>query len=324
MARNRLTAALSEGLIVLPPDARVALLHPPGDWPLEGLEDVQVSVSHTFMPDVARWQARGIAPTLAAVPADVAVVVVPRSRAQARALIAKAATVAPVVVVDGQRSDGVDALWREARAILGDAPALTMGHGRLFVLRPGAELAGWAIPGPQQGADGFFTLPGVFSEGRIDPGSRLLADALPADLPARMADLGAGWGYLSQAALGRAGVESIDLIEAESLALDCARLNVTDPRARFHWADALTFAPDRLFDGVVMNPPFHHGRKGDPALGRAFITAAAGMLTPRGQLWMVSNRHLPYAETLDAAFRKVTRIGEGAGFVLHHAAQPRR
>ena len=37
----------------------------------------------------------------------------------------------------------------------------------------------------------------MFSHGRIDPGSRLLAEALPADLSGKVADFCAGWGYLS-------------------------------------------------------------------------------------------------------------------------------
>lgn len=325
MVRNRFLTACDEGLVALPPGGRVTLLRAPGDWPLAGLEAAQVSVVHTFFPEVVRWQARGLAVTPGPAAADLAVVVTPRSRALARALVAQAAEAAPVVVVDGQRTDGVDTLWRETRTRLGEMPVVTMGHGRLFVARPGDRLADWAMGPPQMGADGFHTLPGVFSEGRIDPGSRALAEALPDALPAHMADLGAGWGYLSQAVLARDGVESVALIEAESLALDCARLNVADSRATFHWADALTFRPDRLFDGIVMNPPFHHGRAADPALGQAFIRAARDMLAPDGQLWMVSNRHLPYQDALDAAFRQVGRIEpKSGGFALHHAALPRR
>ncbi|MBW7922701.1 MAG: methyltransferase [Rubellimicrobium sp.] len=324
MARNRFLAALDEGLVSIADGARVALLRVPGDWPLDGLERAHIGISHGFFPEAARWQARGFDVTRNAQPADVALVAAPRSRALARALAAEAAAAAPVVIVDGQRTDGVDALWRDARARLGAAPTLTMGHGRLFVLHPEDRLADWASAGPVRGADGFFTQPGVFSEGRADPGSRLLAGALPATLPARMGDLGAGWGYLAQAVLARAGVESLDLVEAEALALDCARHNITDDRAAFHWADALAFTPARAWGGIVMNPPFHHGRAGDPGLGHAFIAAARRGLAPNGQLWMVSNRHLPYEETLAAAFRKVIRLREEAGFVVHHATGPRR
>ena len=43
----------------------------------------------------------------------------------------------------------------------------------------------------------FETAPGMFSHDRIDPGSRLLAETLPADLSGKVADFCAGWGYLS-------------------------------------------------------------------------------------------------------------------------------
>jgi 16S rRNA (guanine1207-N2)-methyltransferase len=149
----------------------------------------------------------------------------------------------------------------------------------------------------------------------------LLAEALPPRLPARMADFGAGVGVLGLAALAREGVQSIDLIEAERLALDCARLNVTDPRARFHWEDARQGVRGP-YDGIIMNPPFHTGRHADPGIGAAFIQSAAKALTPSGQLWLVANRHLPYETVLGETFRTVAEIGGDTGFKLLHAAQP--
>jgi 16S rRNA (guanine1207-N2)-methyltransferase len=52
---------------------------------------------------------------------------------------------------------------------------------------------------------------GVFSGEDGGSGSALLAAALPAKLPARMADLGAGWGYLAagRAARAKASATSI-------------------------------------------------------------------------------------------------------------------
>ena len=97
-------------------------------------------------------------------------------------------------------------------------------------------------------------------------------------------------------------MKRLDLVEAEADALACARLNVTDPRARFHWADATAWQPDSLLDAVVMNPPFHVGRDADPALGAAFIRAARRMLAPNGSLWLVANRHLPYDAALTEHF----------------------
>lgn len=323
MSATRLQTALDQGALALPA-GEVAVLRPPAGYPLPPALRQRARIVHGFHPDVAAWQAMGLTVDPVAPAADMALVVVPRSKRLARALLAEACAAAPLVVVDGQKTDGVDSLWRDVRARIGDVACLTKAHGRLFWFASSDAFADWAMPAPAIGPEGFLTLPGVFSEGGIDPGSALLAAALPARLPARMADLGAGWGYLAPAVLSRSGVESLDLIEAEALSLDCARLNVTDPRVQFHWADATAFTPAAPYGGIVMNPPFHAGRAADPALGRAFIAAAARMLTRDGQLWMVANRHLPYEAALTAAFRDVTEIGGDRSFKLIHASRPQR
>ncbi len=82
--------------------------------------------------------------------------------------------------------------------------------------------------------------------------------------------------------------------------------NVTDPRARFHWADATAFRPEGAVDAVVCNPPFHAGAQPPiPALGAAFIARGRRCCTPAAQLWLVANRHLPYDAVLTDTFRDV-------------------
>jgi len=321
MSLTRLQTALDDGALVLPAGP-VAVLRPAAGQDLAGIPRDALRVVTTFAPDATWWAGSGVPVTPVAPPAAAAMVVVPRAKALARAMVAQACAAAPLVLVDGQRTDGTDALWREIRARIGDVPSVTKGHGRLFWFAASDAFADWAMPAPQRGPEGFFTLPGVFSEGAVDAGSALLAQALPAKLPGRMADLGAGWGYLSRAVLAREGVKSLDLIEAEALALDCARLNVTDPRAQFLWQDATAFRPERPYDGIVMNPPFHQGRAADPGIGRAFIAAAQKMLGRDGQLWLVANRHLPYEQALNAAFRTVTEIAGDRAFKVLHASRP--
>ncbi|TXI06297.1 MAG: methyltransferase domain-containing protein [Pseudorhodobacter sp.] len=168
------------------------------------------------------------------------------------------------------------------------------------------------------------TRAGMLSADGPDRGSALLAAALPDKLNGRVADLGAGWGSLARAILAREGVTSLDLIEADAEALACARDNITDPRAVFHWADATTFKPARPWDAVVMNPPFHTSRAADPDLGAAFIRAAHRGLLPTGTLWLVANRHLPYDRILTPLFRTVEEIGGDGVFRLIRAAGPIR
>lgn len=271
-------------------------------------------------------------------PAETVVVFLPRARAQARAWLAEAAAnLAPGgrIWVDGQKIDGIDAMLKELRGLTGVDGVESRAHGKIFHLSGPADLVpqAWAAR-DLTAAPGFITRPGLFSADGIDPGSALLAAHLPERMPTRIVDLGAGWGWLSAQILARPGVEALHLVEADADALDCARLNVTDPRARFHWADATQFTLPEPVNGVVMNPPFHAGtRTGDAGIGAGFIAAAARLLTGAGRLWMVANRHLPYEPVLARHFADMQEIGgdsrfkiitaTGAGRV-RPAAPPRR
>lgn len=251
-----------------------------------------------------------------------ALVVLPRAKELAHDLIARAAE-APLVIVDGQKTDGIEAILRAVRARVPVAQVISKAHGKVFWFEsPGAAaFADWRAPA-QKAVDSLFTAPGVFSADGPDPASVLLAEHLPKGLGGYVVDLGAGWGYLAQAVLRREAVRRVDLVEADYHALACAQAALTDPRAAFHWADALRWRPERAADVVVMNPPFHTGRKAEPDLGRAFIGAASQMLTPSGRLYMVANRHLPYEDTLEARFRTVETLHLDSRFKVIAATRP--
>ncbi len=318
--------ALATGALILPASGDIAVFRPRIGDDLRALGMSRVVVLTGFKPDHDHFAALGYrvqpAPLYAA-----ALVCLPRARREARALLAEAVarTVSGgPVVIDGQKTDGVDSLIKDARAAgLALGAALSKAHGKLACGPASPVPATWKAV-PQVVAGGFVTLPGTFSADGPDRGSQLLASSLPSELPARMGDLGAGWGYLSRAVLARQGVTHLDLIEAEAAALDCARQNITDPRARFHWADATRFKPDRPWDGVVMNPPYHLSRAADPGLGLQFLQAAQRNLAPNGVLWLVANRHLPYDRALTGLFRDIEEIGGDPGFRLVRASHPIR
>jgi 16S rRNA (guanine1207-N2)-methyltransferase len=269
----------------------------------------------------ARWQAAGYDVTRA--PSGdfaAALVVLPRAREAQKALIAEAAALAPLMLVDGQKHDGVAAIERAVKAEAPLAGSLAKAHGRLFWLEA-ARFPDWIAQDRRVG--GFVTRPGVFSADGPDKGSLALVEALP-PLSGTVADLGAGWGFLARHVLDSPAVTRVHLVETDAVALDCACENVTDPRAEIHWADATSWRPSAPVDNVVSNPPFHVGRAGDPGLGRAFISAAARMLAPSGSFWMVANRHLPYEAELAADFAQVEEAGGDGGFKVIHARRPRR
>ncbi|MBB5721002.1 16S rRNA (guanine1207-N2)-methyltransferase [Loktanella ponticola] len=322
-AYSRLSTALTEGSLTLP-DGPVRLMRPPLDYDVNELPQDRLHIQHTFKPDAAGWLNAGYPVSDDFGQAETAIVVLPRAKALAKAMIAEAASKAKLVVIDGTKTDGVDSIFKMCRKALGDLPSIPKDHGRIFWFEATDAFADWTAPAPAKGDHGYITTAGVFSDGAIDAGSKLLIESLPAKLPAHMADVGAGWGYLAGPVLGRAGVQSLDLIEAEALSLNCARLNVQDPRAKFLWEDATNYRPAKGYDGIVMNPPFHVGRSADPSLGRTFIASAAKMLAGHGKLWMVANRHLPYEQALNDAFRNVEKIAQNNAFKVFHATRPLR
>ena len=325
MRAGRLSAAFAD-----PPAGRWVMLGAGAEDDLGGFAPARTTIVQRDFADHQSLAARGFAMLADAAdlcadggPHDGAVVFLPRAKAAARAAIHAAnAALAPgrPLWIDGQKTDGVDAILREIRALTPPEDVMSKAHGKLFRVDAGPWVpADWAAQGSQI-APGFGTRPGVFSADGIDPGSALLAAHLPDRLPTRIVDLGAGWGWLAAQALTRAGVEVIHLVEADHQALASARDNITDPRARFHWADARDFRLPDPVNGVIMNPPFHSGRTADPGLGRAFIATAARLLTGAGRLWMVANRHLPYEAALTDHFAQVTEIGGDARYKIIEAS----
>ncbi|MFN3147657.1 MAG: methyltransferase [Paracoccaceae bacterium] len=324
MSSDRLDLAVQAGALGDPLPPRIAVFRPRSGRDLSVLGTDRVHVVQGFRPDHDAFAGLGYAVSPSPEgPCDAAVVCVPRAKDEARALVAQAValTGGGPVLVDGQKDDGIASLLKDCGKRVPIDGTLSKAHGKAFWFR-GGDFDDWRPGAPDVLPGGFRTVPGVFSADAPDPGSLLLAEALPASLPRNVVDLGAGWGYLARAILDRRGVEKLHLVEAEHAALDCARANIDDPRAVFHWADATAFGPDRAYDAVVMNPPFHVGRATDVGTGQAFIATAARILKPSGRLWMVANRHLPYERHLRTLFAEVRDVGGDSRYKVFEAARP--
>lgn len=262
----------------------------------------------------------------------------PRQRDEARALFALAVQHCEqggTVVAAMANSEGARSGESDFRQLAGSAQVVSKHHCRVFWSTLGESgidhnrMSEWlGLDSPRAIADGrYVSRPGLFAWNRIDPASALLASRLPQDLSGRVADLGAGYGYLAGEVLRNcAGVTAIDLFEAEARAIGPARLNMDSIREEcgrnidieVHWHDVTAGLPHR-YDAIVSNPPFHQGRADQPELGQAFITAAANALTPSGSLWMVANRHLPYEASLKSRFRDVETLVLKDGFKVFEA-----
>lgn len=319
---RRLSLAVDTGHVVLPV-GRLLVLGAGIDSDLAPLDPSSAVLEARYRDTMTALQEQGWSFEADAGDASGAIVFLPRARRAQRALVrlARAATAGPIIV-DGAKTDGVDAFWRELRSRADVSAAYSKSHGKVFTVA-GGSFEDWPEHAPYKGPDGWWRAPGVFSADAVDKASARLATALPTALPGRVADFGAGWGYLSDAILKREGVTALHLVENDRLALAAAARNIADTRAVFHWEDVLSWQPPERLDHVVTNPPFHAGRKGVPELGQAFIRRAAELLSPKGSLWLVANRHLPYEATLSHAFREVREAGDDKAFKVLHATRPR-
>ena len=230
---------------------------------------------------------------------------------------------------------GADSMERRIKEALGSCEAFSKQKCRVLSVlknssaRSDGLLASWRSLGQLRplGETGLFSGPGIFSWKSPDPGSCLLAEFFPRDLEGRGADLGAGYGFLTQALIRRnPGVKAVSLIEVEKKAIEAARLGqlADAPKAEwpsllFDWRDVTQGTGLKNLDFVVTNPPFHQGRGASTRLGQRFIEEGLRALRPGGRFLMVANCQLPYEETLARAGGEVIRAEAKAGFKLLEA-----
>jgi len=332
MNTSRLTLLISQAEIALPETGRIAVYRARADSDFSALPIARTLFANSFRPFHDRLTTAGFE-TVAEITGEFAMslVEITRSKAETLGLIARAfAATCPggLVMVDGAKTDGIESSLKHCRGLLPIKGSFAKSHGKLFwMIRPEIlpdELAAWQAQADYRvNADGFITAPGMFSPDKIDPGSALLAAHFDARLRGRVADLGAGWGWLAAQALAFETVSQIDLFEAEATALRAAQLNLKDPRAHFIWADVPLLPANAEYDQVIANPPFHQGRAAEPAIGIDFIGKAADILKPKGQFWLVANRQLPYEAALQICFGHVKPLQETPHFKIFLATKPR-
>ncbi len=142
--------------------------------------------------------------------------------------------------------------------------------------------------------DVFLTLgtdSGVFSNQKVDSGSRYLLQAHPPipEPSEHILDLGCGYGPIALTAAKRAPDAEVWGVDVNTRALDLARANAEAnniANARFGTADEVPV--DVGFDLIISNPPIRIGKQALHELLETWLDR----LTPTGRAWMVVQKHL--------------------------------
>ena len=187
------------------------------------------------------------------------------------------------------------------------------------------------------------TLPGVFSHGALDDGTRYLLEELdPAELgePGAALDFGCGAGVLTAALRlawrsARVDAARVDAVDRQAQALEATRrtlqangLSVDDPavtepaHGRVFPSDVFSDVTGR-YDLILSNPPFHSGHATDFSMTHRLIAEAGHHLTPDGRLVMVTNTFIDYLTPLRAAFHRVQALHQTPRYRITHATRPK-
>ncbi|EJF83658.1 class I SAM-dependent methyltransferase [Bartonella rattimassiliensis] len=231
------------------------------------------------------------------------------------------------IVISGNKTVGAASMMKWVKTIVPITNKLSKNHGLVFWLQVPPQIKKQTIAQLRSlplSFDKFQTTSGMFSHGRIDPGSATLASYIPKVISGKTADFGAGWGFLSYVALeSNVKLTSLDLYEADYNALRAAKQHLKHITApfpiHFYWHDLVHEPVTNLYDTIISNPPFHTQQTTDISLGKHFFINAAKCLKPSGSLLLVANRHLPYETLLKDIFHTVLIHEQTHGFKIIEA-----
>ncbi|MDO6684522.1 MULTISPECIES: 16S rRNA (guanine(1207)-N(2))-methyltransferase RsmC [unclassified Agarivorans] len=159
------------------------------------------------------------------------------------------------------------------------------------------------------------SLPGVFNHGKLDDGSQLLLDNLPA-LHGSVLDFGCGAGIIgaSQALLHKVDITLLD-VSAYAVTSTKATLKQNQLNGTVIASDGLSEVNQR-FDFIVSNPPFHAGIDTQYETTETFLAQAKQHLNAQGELWLVANSFLQYEALIKQHFARYESILDNKKFKI--------
>ncbi len=253
-----------------------------------------------------------------------------RGNAYAQAQVAWAHACTPpggTLYLAGDRDKGFDRYVRAAGAAFGTGETVARDGGMRvarLVRRPGPTPP---FPDPE-GYEAYGVRvvgrPGVFSAARPDKATALLLDTLgEPDWSGKEAlDLGCGAGLIGAWAARRGA--AVTLVDGDLQSVRSSRdtLAASGLAGEVLHSDVdAALPPERTFDVILTNPPFHVGRGVVLDVAREFIAAAGRRLRPGGALYLVANDPLPYEAPL-RALGEVRELARAGGFKVLQATRP--
>lgn len=164
------------------------------------------------------------------------------------------------------------------------------------------------------------TLPGVFSQQHLDPGTELLLTHLPRLAPGKVLDFGCGSGVISAWLKNRQPELNVSAVDVDALSLNATHMTLQANRQQADIYPVTDFSEVKgTFRHIVTNPPFHTGQQTDLTMVETLLRRAAQHLQPGGEIWLVANAFLPYYEMLSTHFKIIEIIIHNKQYKLYYA-----
>ncbi len=231
----------------------------------------------------------------------------------------------------GGKKEGIVPALKFLESFCELSPPVTRGGLRLVLAQPAADLpeiedSGHYLAKARGRRVKVARRPGVFSWEALDPATALLLEGCLPREGDHLLDLGCGAGVVAAVMLDEGTVGAATLSDSDALALDAARetLALGGLQGEFLAADAGDSLPDRAYDLILCNPPFHRGFRSERGALERIIARAARLLAPKGRLYIVGPQTLGLATRLEEQFRRVDALPSSPSAELWRAGRPRR
>ena len=168
-----------------------------------------------------------------------------------------------------------------------------------------------------------YSLPGVFSHGALDMGTRLLLENI-AKPKAKILDFGCGAGLI-----GAYLAKSNDNVTITGLDVSALAIASTLKTYEANEIEGHALISDGLsevkaaYNQVYSNPPFHSGVKTNYAITEQFINTVKQYIYPHGSLTLVANSFLKYQPLLENQFGRYDTVARNRRFNVYHASKGR-
>ncbi|WP_073603326.1 16S rRNA (guanine(1207)-N(2))-methyltransferase RsmC [Vibrio aerogenes] len=165
------------------------------------------------------------------------------------------------------------------------------------------------------------SLPGVFSHGRLDDGSKLLLETLK-EPRGKVLDFGCGAGVIGVVAASQNSGIRLSMCDVSALAIESAKATLAA-----NGLDGEVFPSDvysdihEKYDYIISNPPFHSGLETNYHAAESLLSRAPEYLNQHGQLVIVANSFLKYSPLIEQAFGQCQTLAKNSRFAIYQAQQ---